>query len=144
MLVVVGVIQVKKNKWVLLLYWTVYISKRGWEQNKITNVKADRRGGDEGNRAQTWYDTITPGVPASDHLLFPCKAFRMTPRGGDSWLLSPHSFSVRGQLVRLGLSPRQRRRRRCACVSALSRVIAVCQRVRPSFTRGVCRLVRVA
>lgn len=65
-------------------------------------------------------------------------------RWGGSWFLSVHSFSVRGQLVLLGPSPSQRRCRRCVCVSALSRVIAMCQRAWPSRTRGICRLVCAA
>lgn len=65
-------------------------------------------------------------------------------RWGGSWFLSVHSFSVRGQLVLLGPSPSQRRCRRRVCVSALSRVIAMCQRAWPSLTRGICRLVCAA
>lgn len=73
-----------------------------------------------------------------------CEASRMTLQGGDSRSLSVHSFSVRGQLVLPGPSLSQWCCGRCACVSALSRVIAMCQRAWPSLTRGICRLVCVA
>lgn len=73
-----------------------------------------------------------------------CEASRMTLQEGDSRSLSVHSFSVRGQLVLPGPSLSQWCCGRCACVSALSRVIAMCQRAWPSLTWGICRLVWVA
>lgn len=63
-------------------------------------------------------------------------------RERDSWPLSVHSFSFRGQLVLPG-PPSVVLRTVCACVSALSRVIAVWQRAWPSLARGTCRLVCV-
>lgn len=69
----------------------------------------------------------------------------MTLWGGgerDSWPLSVHSFSFRGQLVLPG-PPSVVLWTVCACVSALSRVIAVWQRAWPSLARGICRLVCV-
>lgn len=79
---------------------------------------------------------------APNNLSSVCEASRMTLRGGrgDSRSLSVHSFSVRGQLVLPGPSLSQWCCGRCACVSALSRVIAMCQRAWPSLQISVCCL----
>lgn len=82
------------------------------------------------------FTSFTHGYP------FVCECYRMTLLGRDSRSLSGHSFSVRGQLVLPGLTL-SRCCGRCACVFALSRVIAMCQDAWPSPFWGICRFVRV-
>lgn len=91
------------------------------------------------SKPRSWH-TVQPQI--TSHLSV--KPSERHFRGEDSWFLSVHSFSVRGQLALLGPSLSQWCCGRCVCVSALSRVIAMCQRAWPSLTQGICRLVCVA
>lgn len=89
---------------------------------------------------------LTTLSSAPSNLSCPCEALRLPLRWGGEAVGSCqyiHSQSE-GQLVLLGPSLSQRYCWRCVCVSALSRVIAMCQRAWPSLTRGICRLVCAA